>query len=157
MASSQSPAVLRLSSDYKAISLEPLEGASASPKADDNLFLWQACIFGPPDTAWDGGVFNLTLIFTDNYPAAPPVVKFNTPVFHPNVYSDGTLCLDIIQDKWSPAYSVSTILTSVQSLFNDPNPNSPANPEAAKLYVTNKKEYNKKVRASVRRSMEMEE
>ena len=62
----------------------PPQGASASPKADDNLFLWQACIFGPPDTAWDGGVFNLTLIFSDNYPASPPVVKFDTPIFHPN-------------------------------------------------------------------------
>ena len=60
------------------------QGASASPKTDDNLFLWQACIFGPPDTAWDGGVFNLTLIFTDNYPASPPIVKFDTPIFHPN-------------------------------------------------------------------------
>lgn len=34
--------------------------------------------------------------------------------FHPNVYGDGSLCLDIIQDKWSPIYSVSSILTSIQ-------------------------------------------
>lgn len=30
------------------------------------------------------------------------------------VFPDGSLCLDIIQDKWSPVYSVSTILTSIQ-------------------------------------------
>lgn len=34
---------------------------------------------------------------------------------------DGTLCLDLIQDQWSPVQSVSTLLTSVQSLLTDPN------------------------------------
>eukprot|EP00008_Paramoeba_atlantica_P003000 CAMPEP_0201488850 /NCGR_PEP_ID=MMETSP0151_2-20130828/19849_1 /ASSEMBLY_ACC=CAM_ASM_000257 /TAXON_ID=200890 /ORGANISM="Paramoeba atlantica, Strain 621/1 / CCAP 1560/9" /LENGTH=161 /DNA_ID=CAMNT_0047874235 /DNA_START=33 /DNA_END=518 /DNA_ORIENTATION=- len=150
----KSPAVLRLLSDYKNISSDPLEGASASPMSDNNMFQWHACIFGPQDTPWDGGVFNLTMIFSDEYPSKPPIVRFNSPIFHPNVYSDGTLCLDIIQDKWSPAFSVSTILTSIQSLFNDPNPNSPANPEAARMYVQDRKAYNRQVRASVRQTME---
>jgi hypothetical protein len=33
--------------------------------------------------------------------------------FHPNIYPDGTLCLDLIQDNWSPIYSVSLHVTSV--------------------------------------------
>ncbi len=56
------------------------------------------------------------------------------------VYKDGTLCLDIIQDAWSPVYTVSTILTSIQSLLTDPNPASPANPEAAQLLASDPKE-----------------
>jgi ubiquitin-protein ligase len=56
-------------------------------------------------------------------------------------------CLDILQTQWSPIYTVSTILTSIQSLLTDPNNASPANPEAAKLYDSNKKEYRKRVRA----------
>lgn len=55
----------------------------------------------------------------------------------------------IIQDHWSPIYTVSTILTSIQSLLTDPNPASPANPEAAKLWASDKKEYRKRVRACV--------
>jgi ubiquitin-conjugating enzyme E2 A len=75
-------------------------------------------------------------------------------MFHPNVYSDGTLCLDIIQDNWSPIYTVASILTSIQSLLTDPNPNSPANPEAAKLIRENPKEYRKRIRRVATRSIE---
>ena len=30
------------------------------------------------------------------------------------VYADGSICLDILQNKWSPTYDVSAILTSIQ-------------------------------------------
>ena len=68
------------------------------------------------------------------------------------VYADGSLCLDILQKQWSSAYTVGAILTSIQSLLPDPNPASPANAEAAKLFVDNKKEYYKRVLASVEAS-----
>jgi hypothetical protein len=70
-------------------------------------------------------------------------------MFHPNVYNNGELCLDILQNRWSPTYDVAAILTSVQSLLHDPNVNSPANAEAAQLYRDNLKEYVKRVRATV--------
>ena len=59
------------------------------------------------------------------------------------VYSDGTLCLDIIQDSWSPCHTICTLLTSIQSLLTDPNCSSPANPEAAQVYTTDRSAYNK--------------
>ncbi|KAK9865992.1 hypothetical protein WJX84_006339 [Apatococcus fuscideae] len=148
------PATLRLLSDLKSISHEPPEGCSASPATEDNLFVWTASIFGPNDTAWEGGIFSLRLTFGESYPEKPPRVRFTTEIFHPNVYADGTLCLDIIQDKWSPIHSVSTILTSVQSLLTDPNCASPANGEAATLYQSNKVEYNRRVRRLSARSVD---
>ncbi len=30
------------------------------------------------------------------------------------VYADGGICLDILQNRWSPTYDVSAILTSIQ-------------------------------------------
>lgn len=55
------------------------------------------------------------MVFTEEYPAKPPKeVRFITEMFHPNVYGDGTLCLDIIQDKWMPTYTVCSLLTSIQ-------------------------------------------
>lgn len=81
-------------------------------------------------------------------------VRFTCEMYHPNVYSDGTLCLDIIQDQWSPIYTTSLILTSIQSLLTDPNPNSPANPEAAKMFTSNTKEYKKRVRRIASKSLE---
>ena len=68
------------------------------------------------------------------------------------VYSDGSLCLDILQKQWSSAYTVGAILTSIQSLLPDPNPDSPANAEAAKLFVDNKREYYRRVSSSVEAS-----
>lgn len=73
-------------------------------------------------------------------------------MFHPNVYADGSICLDILQNRWSPTYDVSSILTSIQSLLDEPNPNSPANSQAAQLYQENKREYEKRVSAIVEQS-----
>lgn len=65
------------------------------------------------------------------------------------VYADGGICLDILQNQWSPIYDASAVLTSIQSLLSDPNPNSPANSEAARLYVEDRKEYNRRVKEVV--------
>ena len=70
------------------------------------------------------------------------------------VYADGSICLDILQNNWSPIYDVAAILTSIQSLLTDPNPNSPANSEAARLFTENREEYTRQVKLSVGRSCE---
>lgn len=92
------------------------------------------------------------LQFDEQYPNKPPSVKFISPMFHPNVYASGELCLDILQNRWSPTYDVSSILTSIQSLLNDPNISSPANVEAANLYKDHRSQYIKRVRETVENS-----
>ena len=111
-----------------------------------------AVIFGPDDTPWEGGTFKLSLTFTEDYPNKAPQVKFITKMFHPNIYADGAICLDILQNQWSPIYDIAAILTSIQSLLNDPNPNSPANAEAARLWQENRREYAKRVKEVVEAS-----
>ena len=64
-------------------------------------------------------------------------------------YSALDLCLSF---RWSPTYDVSAILTSIQSLLSDPNPNSPANSMAAQLFKENRREYEKRVKACVEQS-----
>lgn len=76
--------------------------------------IWNAVIFGPHDTPFEDGTFKLTIEFTEEYPNKPPTVRFVSKVFHPNVYADGGICLDILQNRWSPTYDVSAILTSIQ-------------------------------------------
>ena len=51
------------------------------------------------DTPFEDGTFRLTIEFTEEYPNKPPTVKFVSKMFHPNVYSDGSLCLDILQNR----------------------------------------------------------
>lgn len=72
----------------------------------------------------------------------------------PQVYSDGHLCLDLLQDAWSPCHSVSSLLTSIQSLLTDPNCSSPANPEAAHQYVSDRPAYNRRVRRLAEKTLE---
>ena len=132
---------------------ETLEDISANPEGD-SLFLWDAVIFGPADTIWEGGIFQLTMEFSEEYPNKAPKVKFVTKMFHPNIYNDGSICLDILQAMWSPVYDVSSILTSIQSLLTDPNVNSPANNEAAKMYTDNYQEYVVRVKKVVEASQE---
>ena len=74
-------------------------------------------------------------------------------MFHPNIYNDGSICLDILQNMWSPVYDISSILTSIQSLLCDPNPKSPANNEAAELFHKNHKEYVQRVKEIVEYSL----
>lgn len=142
------PARKRLMRDFKRLQTDPPAGISGTP-SESNIMAWHAVIFGPEGTPWEGGTFKLTIAFSEEYPNKAPVVKFVTKMFHPNVYNDGSICLDILQNQWSPIYDVGAILTSIQSLLCDPNPNSPANSEAAALYNENRRAYNKRVAAVV--------
>ncbi|CAD8057950.1 unnamed protein product [Paramecium primaurelia] len=142
---------MRLVRDLQKLKQMIPQGFQAAP-FDDNILLWEAVIFGPDQTIWDGGIFKLLLEFTEEYPLKPPNVIFKTKIFHPNVYTDGKICLDILQNQWSPIYDVWAILTSIRSLLNDPNPDSPANSEAAKLYLEDKITYFKRVEECVEES-----
>ena len=73
-----------------------------------------AVIIGPADTPFEDGTFRLVMQFEEQYPNKPPAVKFISQMFHPNVYATGELCLDILQNRWSPTYDVAAVLTSIQ-------------------------------------------
>ncbi len=75
--------------------------------------------FRPHDTPFEDGTFKLTIEFTEEYPNKPPTVRFVSKMFHPNVYADGGICLDILQNRWSPTYDVSAILTSIQVCYSE--------------------------------------
>ncbi|CAF1676963.1 unnamed protein product [Rotaria magnacalcarata] len=149
------PSRLRLMRDFKQLQKDPPAGIAAVP-SDDNILIWHAFILGPSDTPFEDGTFRLLLEFTESYPNKPPSVRFTSKMFHPNVYADGGICLDILQNRWSPTYDVSAILTSIQSLLDEPNVSSPANSEAANLYQTNRREYEKRVKTTVEQSWNAE-
>lgn len=118
-------------------------GVSAFPEGD-NILSWIGTITGSKDTVYEGMIFKLSLIFTNEYPFKPPKLKFLSSCFHPNVDTSGNICLDILQDKWSSAYDVRTVLLSIQSLLGEPNNESPLNTQAANLW-TNQPEFRKMV------------
>lgn len=89
---------------------------------------------------------------TLEYPAKPPKVKFIPPLFHPNVYPSGTICLSILNEEegWKPAITIKQILLGVQDLLNDPNPDSPAQSEAYNMFKRDKVAYEKRCRQSAK-------
>ncbi len=70
------------------------------------------------------------------------------PLYHPNVYPSGTICLSIlIEEKgWKPAITVKQILLAVQDLLINPNPNDPAQREAVEAYIGDRALYDRKIR-----------
>ncbi|KAG5665977.1 hypothetical protein KAF25_010102 [Fusarium avenaceum] len=120
---------------------------------------WECGIPGKDNTIWSGGLFKLTIAFPDgkyqhfSHPTTHGLRrKFVPPLFHPNVYPSGTVCLSILNEEeaWKPAITVKQILLGIQDLLNDPNPESPAQAEAYNLFKRDRAEYEKRVRRTVR-------
>lgn len=132
------------------------------------MFLWNICFEGSEDTIYEGGYFKAQLKFPLDYPNNPPEMKFITPMWHPNIYEDGRVCISILHapgtdsmneqetadERWRPILNVEAILLSVISMLNDPNINSPANLDASLQFRDNRTEYNKKVRKMAQKSTE---
>ncbi len=71
---------------------------SAGPLSETDPFNWRATIIGPDGSPYSGGVFLLTVTFPQDYPFKPPKFRFITKVYHPNINSNGSICLDILKD-----------------------------------------------------------
>ncbi|KAM7418230.1 hypothetical protein PAMA_017744 [Pampus argenteus] len=99
-------ALKRISKELTDLSRDPPAQCSAGPVGED-MFHWQATIMGPPDSPYQGGVFFLTIHFPTDYPFKPPKVAFTTRIYHPNINSNGSICLDILRSQWSPALTIS--------------------------------------------------
>lgn len=135
----------RLKLDASIMNSQPPENCSAGPEKD-NLLHWKATILGPVNSPFEGGIFSLTIKFPNDYPFKPPKITFDTKIFHPNINKNGSICLDILKDQWSPVLSVANILLSICSLLTDPNPDDPLEPDIARLYKDNKMAYEIKAR-----------
>lgn len=138
-------ALKRIQKELLEIQNDPPSSCSAGPLGD-NFFNWQATILGPSESPYDGGVYNLSIKFPKDYPFSPPKVVFQTKIYHPNINSKGSICLDILKKEWSPVLTISKVLLSINSLLCDPNPDDPLDGDAAKLYKSNRIAFENKAR-----------
>ena len=142
-----SPACLkRILKEYNDLQKDPPIGCSAGPENEDDMYHWSGYIAGPEDSPYSGGVFFLKIEFPSDYPFKPPKVAFSTKVYHPNINSNGSICIDILKTEWSPALTISKVLISISSLLTDPNPEDPLVPDIAQLYKTDIASFNQKAR-----------
>lgn len=125
----------------------------------DDMMIWIAQIKGPENSPFENGIYDILITFNKDYPIKPPSVKFLDPskIYHPNIYRDGKICVDILQSQWAPALNIVKVLISLRSLLEDPNPSSPANREAANNYVNDREKYNEIVRSCISKNSKKSE
>mmetsp|Transcript_24074 Transcript_24074/g.72239 ORF Transcript_24074/g.72239 Transcript_24074/m.72239 type:complete len:125 (+) Transcript_24074:184-558(+) len=57
-----------------------------------------------------------------------------TPVFHPNVHgASGEICLDVLKEAWTPAWTLASACTAIRALLAAPNADSPLNCDAGNV------------------------
>jgi len=133
--------IKRLKSEISELTTSPPANCSAGPLDENNIFQWQGTIIGPEGSPYEGGIFYLRIDFSNDYPFKPPKIIFVTKIYHCNINSSGSICLDILKDQWSPALTISKVLLSICSLMNEPNPDDPLVQDIANLYKSNKIEH----------------
>ncbi|CAI0408489.1 unnamed protein product [Linum tenue] len=124
----------RLFKEYKEVQREKSADPDIQLVCDDsNIFKWTALIKGPSETPFDGGVFQLAFAVPEQYPLQPPQVRFLTKIFHPNVhFKTGEICLDILKNAWSPAWTLQSVCRAIIALMAHPEPDSPLNCDSGK-------------------------
>ena len=134
-------ALKRIQKELIDLGKDPPANCSAGPIDEKDQYHWQATIMGPDDSPYAGGVYFLNIHFPTDYPFKPAKINFTTRIYHPNVNSNGSICLDILKEQWSPALTISKVLLSISSLLTDPNPDDPLVPEIAQIYKTDRAKY----------------
>ncbi|KAM4806288.1 ubiquitin-conjugating enzyme E2 U [Urocitellus parryii] len=143
-----SRAYILLERDLKELNQNNFVGITAFPITDDML-KWQAEIEGLQNSSLHGFVLQLTIEFTSEYNLAPPVVKFTTIPFHPNVdpYT-GQPCIDFLDNPkmWNTGYTLSSILLALQVMLSYPVLENPVNMQAAQMLIKDEYMYRKIIR-----------
>lgn len=117
----------RMKRELEMLSKGVSPGVAAWPRNEgERVDLLDAEITGAAETPYEGGVFRLEVQVPREYPLKPPRVRFLTKIYHPNIDSQGRICLDTLnmppKGAWKPALNIATLLTTIQALMSAPNP-----------------------------------
>jgi len=132
---------------HSGVFLESTSKSKDGTSTFEDLTHFRGVFIGPPDTPYEGGKFYVDIKIPSEYPFQPPIMRFETRIWHPNVSSQtGAICLDTLGSAWSPILTLKSALISLQSLLSSPEPKDPQDAEVARMLITNPKQFNKVAR-----------
>ncbi|KAJ2079636.1 ubiquitin-conjugating enzyme E2 H [Coemansia sp. RSA 988] len=120
---------------------------------NDSMQEFYVIFKGPKDTPFAGGEWKIHVELPEQYPYRSPSIGFVNKIFHPNIDElSGSVCLDVINQTWSPMFDLLNIFESfMPQLLRYPNPTDPLNGEAAALLMRDSAAYEGKVKEYVLR------
>lgn len=140
------PSVIKqLSKELKNLNDSPPEGINVVVNDDDFSSIF-ADIKGPVGTPYENGIFRMKLILSSDFPQSPPKGYFVTKIFHPNIATNGEICVNTLKKDWNPSLGLRHVLTVIRCLLIEPFPESALNEQAGKLLLEDYDEYAKLAR-----------
>ncbi|KAL6868748.1 hypothetical protein ACO1O0_000065 [Amphichorda felina] len=144
----------RIAKEYAELSASPPEGFTVALPASDTLHTWHITLRAPASTPYYPGLFGIVLTLPVDYPFKPPVVKFATRIYHPNVTNDslGNVCLALLKpENWKPSTKIIAVLEALRNLLVEPQPDDPLEERIADEYRNDRAEWEKQVKMYVQR------
>ncbi|XP_035500717.1 ubiquitin-conjugating enzyme E2 T [Scophthalmus maximus] len=139
----------RLKRELQMLSTEPPPGITCW-QTEERMDELRAQIVGGTGTPYEGGLFSLEIKVPERYPFEPPKMRFLTPIYHPNIDNSGRICHDALKlppkGAWKPSLNISTVLSSIQLLMAEPNPDDPLMADISSEFKYNKQLFMEKAR-----------
>ncbi|CAR29910.1 hypothetical protein ZYGR_0AD06000 [Zygosaccharomyces rouxii] len=138
----------RLHRDLKSLELPPTTQLHIVRGTDDSIPLLQLAV-KPDEGYYKGGNFTFELLFNEQYPMEPPKVKCLNRIYHPNIDTDGRVCLNILRQDWTPALDLQSVIIGLLFLFLEISGVDPLNKQAAETFNRNRQNFAHAVRQSM--------
>ncbi|ONK79435.1 uncharacterized protein A4U43_C01F6340 [Asparagus officinalis] len=132
--------IKQLAKELKSLDDSPPEGIRVVVNDDDFSIIY-ADIEGPAGTPYENGTFRMKLLLSCDFPQSPPKGYFLTKIFHPNVATNGEICVNTLKKDWNPTLGLRHVLIVVRCLMIEPFPESALNEQAGKMLLEDYDEY----------------
>ncbi|RGP70852.1 ubiquitin-conjugating enzyme e2 d e [Fusarium longipes] len=144
----------RITKEFGEISTQNHEGFSVSLPPNESIHTWHVTMSAPESTVYHPGKFGILLTLPTDYPFKPPVVKFVTRIYHPNITNDnlGNVCLGLLKpDAWKPSTKLVSVLEALRNLLEEPQLDSPLEERIAQQYQNDRPAFDQAAKQHVQK------